>query len=127
VDKDRVIALGTVGILAGTIAVIFSTRTGTAATVLTWVFAGLAIAAFIALPWPWYQRAFSWLRSGVIARMMPRRLRWHRDRAQLMAAARWRFTTDGLEVPQARRDVDRNIDHPSYLRPADSVPPACAS
>jgi len=51
VDKDRVIALGTVGILAGTIAVIFSTRTGTAATVLTWVFAGSAIAAFIALPW----------------------------------------------------------------------------
>ncbi len=122
-DKDRVIALGTVGILAGTIAVIFSTRTGTAATVLTWGFAGSAIAAFIALPWPWYQRAFSWLRSGVIARMMPRRLRRRRDRAQLMAAARWRFTTDGLEVPQARRDVDRNIDHPSYMRPADSVPP----
>ena len=29
----------------------------------------------------------------------------------------------GLAVPQARRDIDRNIDHPFYMRPADSVPP----
>jgi len=55
--------------------------------------------------------------------VMPWRLRRRRDRAHLATAAGWRFTTDGLEVPQARRVVDKNLDHPSYMRPADSVPP----
>ena len=123
VDKDRLIALGTVGILAGTIAIIFSTRTGAAATVLMWIFAGSAIAAFVAFPWSWYRRCFSWLRSRVIARLTPRRLRPHGGQAQLPVAARWRFTTDGAAAPQVRRDVERNIDHPSYMRSADSTPP----
>lgn len=51
-DKDRVIALGTVAILAGTIAIFFATRTGTVWSVLMWIFAGLAIAGFIALTTP---------------------------------------------------------------------------
>jgi TIR domain len=120
-NKDRLIAAG---ILAGAIAAIFATRTGATAAVFTWVFAGLAMAAFVALPGSWYRRGLSWLWSAVIARLVPRRLRGHRDRAQLLTAAGWRFTTDGLVVRQARRDVDRNVDHPSYMRPADSVP-AC--
>lgn len=119
-NKDRLIA---VGILAGAIASIFATRTGTVATVFMWVFAGVAISAFIVLPGSWYRRGLSWLRSGVLARLMPQRLRPHRDQAQLAVAARWGFTTDGATAPQVRRDVDRNIDHPSYMRPADSVPP----
>ncbi len=88
-----------------------------------WVFAGVAIAALIALPWSWYRRSLSWLRSRVIARLTPRRLRRHGGQAQLPVAARWRFTTDGAAAPQVRPEVERNFDHPSYRRSADSAPP----
>lgn len=70
-DKNRLIALGTAAILAGTIAIFFATRTGTVTSVLMWIFAGLAIAGFIALPWSWYPRSLSWLRSHLIAPWRP--------------------------------------------------------
>ncbi len=122
-DKDRLIALGTAAILAGTIAIFFATRTSTVASVLMWIFAGLAIAGFIALPWSWYPQSLSWLRSHLIARLAPRHLSQHSAQTLLAVANCWRFTTDGAAVPQIRRDVERNIDHPSYMRPAGSAPP----
>ena len=122
-DKDRLIAVGTVSIAAGTLAIVFSTRGGTVASVLVWIFGAVAVAAFVALPWSWYRRSLSWFRSRVLIRLVPRRLDRPGDRLPLAAANRWRFTTDGAEVPQIARRGQRNIDHPAYLRSAGDIPP----
>ncbi len=104
-DKDRLIAVGTVSIAAGTLAIVFSTRGGTVASVLVWIFGAVAVAAFVALPWSWYRRSLSWLRSRVLIRLVPRRLdRPTRSLATASAARRSRKqATSPLGALQARK------------------------
>jgi len=103
-DKDRLIALGTVAILAGTIATFFATRAGAAALVLMWIFAGMAVAGFLALPWPWYMQSLSWLRShGVARRMLRHRRRSNRERAP---------------TQQILHGADDEVDQSSRMQPA---------
>ena len=121
-DRERLIAWGTVSIAAGTLAIFFGTRSGRAASILVWIFAVVAVAAFAVLFWPWCQRVLSVLWSRVLAPLLPSHRR-RRDKRPLAGARTWRFTTDGAEVPQLARVTQRTIDHPTYMRSQDSVPP----
>lgn len=121
-DRERLVAWGTISIAAGTLAIFFGTRSGRAASVLVWIFAVVAVAAFAVLFWPWCQRALSMLWSRVLAPLLPSHRR-RRGKRPLAGARTWRFTTDGAEVPQLARVTQRTIDHPTYMRSQDSVPP----
>jgi len=93
-DRERLIAWGTVSIAAGTLAIFFGTRSGRAASILVWIFAVVAVAAFAVLFWPWCQRLLSVLWSRVLAPLLPSHRR-RRDKRPLADARTWRFTTDG--------------------------------
>lgn len=126
-DRDRLLAVATVSIAAGTIAIIFSTRSGLVAVTLVWVFAAIAVGAFAALPWPWYRRALSGLRTWALRAGASLHLpvRQQGARSQLPAAAlasQWRFTTDGMMHPQLARIAQDGFSHPAYARPIESTP-----
>jgi hypothetical protein len=65
---DRLIAGGSVAVATGTLAILFSMLSGPAASWLTWIFAIIAAVAFAAVPWTWYLRCRTWMRSRVPAR-----------------------------------------------------------
>lgn len=63
-NMDRLIAGGSVALATGTLAILFGTLNGPAASTLVWIFAIIAIAASAAIPWSWYLQCLSFLTAG---------------------------------------------------------------
>jgi len=63
-NMDRLIAGGSVALATGMLAILFSTLGGPAASILAWVFAIIAVAAFAAITWSWYPQCLSFITTG---------------------------------------------------------------
>jgi hypothetical protein len=63
-NMDRLVAGGSVAIATGTVAILFGTLTGPVASILVWIFAMIAIAAFAVLGWSWYPQCLSFITAG---------------------------------------------------------------
>jgi hypothetical protein len=58
---DRLIAGFSIALATGMLAILFGMLGGPTAAILVWIFAIIAIASFVAIPWAWYLRC-----AGVI-------------------------------------------------------------
>ncbi|HYK33021.1 MAG TPA: hypothetical protein VEV63_13720 [Streptosporangiaceae bacterium] len=63
-NMDRLVAGGSVAVATGTLAILFSRLSGSAASILVWLFAIIAIAAFAAAGWTWYPQCLSFITTG---------------------------------------------------------------
>lgn len=63
-NMDRLVAGGSVAIATGTLAILFGTLTGPVASILVWVFAMIAIAAFAVIAWSWYPQCLSFITAA---------------------------------------------------------------
>ena len=121
--RDKwLIACGTISVAAGTLALVFGGHTGLLAAVLAWAFAGIAIAAFVALPLPWV-RTRALAGGAVLGSLTP----WRSSRPELPASAytsRWRFTPTAFDVGTLANLSNKAFSHRSYMRQSDDKPAA---
>jgi hypothetical protein len=61
---DRLVAGGSVAVATGTLAILFSRLSGSAASILVWLFAIVATATFAAVAWSWYPQCLSFITAG---------------------------------------------------------------
>lgn len=60
-NMDRLVACGSVAVATGTLAILFGRLSGSAAVILMWIFAIIAIAAAAAIAWSWYAQCLSFI------------------------------------------------------------------